>query len=173
METKMKAVNLKKTLRVAGILSLMGTTLAMDGASEDLLNIPTGNVRSRTSVGNVEKLTFEHGQFTATINGKTRIVENHEVSKDLKTLVAINKLYEYLNAGGKLSLGNPGPYIDLHGELLGGSKFGPFIKFLKEKAVPYVWKNGKWVAKKGKNIVWDGSKWVKRPPDIYGMGLNG
>jgi hypothetical protein len=135
METKMKTVNFKNTLKVGGILSLMGTTLAMDGSSEDLLNIPTGNVRKGPSVGNVEKLTFENGQFTATINRETRIVENHEVSKDLKTLIAINKLEEYINADGKLSIGKPGnAYIDLNGELLGGgirmfkpSPFGPIV----------------------------------------------
>lgn len=117
----MKTINLKNTLRVAGILSLMGTTLAMDGPSKDFVNIPTGNVRSRPSIGNLQSLIFENGQFTATINGKTRVVENHEVSKDLKTLIAINKLEEYINADGKLSIGKPGnAYIDLNGELLGG-----------------------------------------------------
>lgn len=100
----MKNVNFKKLMSTACLLGFVGTTSAMAGPDNDSFDIPEGKIRASHSIGKVEKLTFEDGQFTATINGKDHKIQKYDVDKSIRNASA-EQLEGFLQLGGSLIVG--------------------------------------------------------------------
>lgn len=80
----------------------INSKIAMDGSSEDALHISGSNIRKGPSVGNIENLTFENGQFSATVNGKIHNIKNYNMDKSLRRITDNNLLEKFIESDGKI-----------------------------------------------------------------------
>lgn len=159
----------------ACMLSFMGTTLVMAGPGDDSWDIPENHIYAPSRIGKVEKLTYEEGAFTATINGKDHKIHKYDVDKTIRDRSS-EDLEGFLQLGGSFIIGQQTMIgtdeksysITVGNGLLGGSGRGKAIVTGGKLA----YKGGKWVAKEvaKQEAVRQGVKVVKWTGKQVGTG---